>query len=192
MPVIQTIGRAKGAASPARRSLVLLLAVLLFACPKPEPLTLVYWQTSYYADRWDVMISGIRYHLDKHPELAADARNAARMYGRLAFAYGASGMSRQARRWAGRSIRLSVAGVRASVEVPSGFDPEPARAARRKRLQEVTSKQEQSARKLANEQFVARAKAEAVERERQNHAALQQQELHIREELEQLERIEGE
>src|SRR6266566_1180960 len=73
----------------------------------PEPLTLVYWQTSYYADRWDVMISGIRYHLDKHPELAADARNAARMYGRLAFAYGASGMSRQARRWAGRSIRLN-------------------------------------------------------------------------------------
>ena len=95
-------------------------------------------------------------------------------------------------RLAGRSIRLSVAGVRASVEVPAGFDPEPARAARRKRLQEVTSKQEQSARKLANEQFVARAKPEAVERERQNQTALQQQELHIREELEQLERIEGE
>ncbi|HLY89505.1 MAG TPA: glycosyltransferase [Acetobacteraceae bacterium] len=72
----------------------------------PEPLVRVYWQNSYYADRWDVMISGIQYHLDKHPELAADARNAARMYGRLAFAYGASGMSRQARRWASRSIRL--------------------------------------------------------------------------------------
>ncbi len=71
----------------------------------PEPLVRVYWQTSHYADRWDVMISGIQYHLDKHPELAADARNAARMYGRLAFAYSASGMSRQARQWAGRSIR---------------------------------------------------------------------------------------
>jgi hypothetical protein len=29
------------------------------------------------------------------------------MYGRLAFAYGASGMSRQARQWARRSIRLN-------------------------------------------------------------------------------------
>jgi glycosyltransferase involved in cell wall biosynthesis len=73
----------------------------------PEPLVRVYWQTSYYADRWDVMISAIRYHLDKHPELTADARNAARMYGRLAFAYGASGMPGQARRWARSSIRLN-------------------------------------------------------------------------------------
>jgi glycosyltransferase involved in cell wall biosynthesis len=71
----------------------------------PEPLVRVYWQTSYYSDRWDIMSSGIRYHLDKHPELADDARNAARMYGRLAFAYSASGMSREARQWAGRSIR---------------------------------------------------------------------------------------
>lgn len=73
----------------------------------PEALVRVYWQTSYYADRWDVMISGIQYHLDKHPELADDARNAARMYGRLAFAYSASGMSGQARSWARRSIRLN-------------------------------------------------------------------------------------
>jgi valyl-tRNA synthetase len=95
-------------------------------------------------------------------------------------------------RLAGRSIRLSVGEVRASVEVPDGFDPEPARAARRKRLGEVTSKLEQSERKLANEQFVSRATPEVVERERQNHGALQAQELHIREELEQLDRIEGE
>jgi glycosyltransferase involved in cell wall biosynthesis len=72
----------------------------------PQPLVRVYWQSSYYADRWDVMISGIQYHLDKHPELVADRRNAARMYGRLAFAYGASGYNEQARRWAQRSIRL--------------------------------------------------------------------------------------
>lgn len=73
----------------------------------PEALVRVYWQTSYYADRWDVMISGIQYHLDKHPELTDDARNAARMYGRLAFAYGASGMSGEARSWARRSIGLN-------------------------------------------------------------------------------------
>src|SRR5580765_1114417 len=40
VPAIQSIGLAtKGTAAPARRSLVLLLAFLLFACPKPEPLT---------------------------------------------------------------------------------------------------------------------------------------------------------
>jgi hypothetical protein len=72
----------------------------------PEPLVRVYWQTSYYADRWDMMIPAIQYHLTNHPELTLDAQNAARMYGRLAFAYGASGMPREALRWAGRSIRL--------------------------------------------------------------------------------------
>lgn len=71
-----------------------------------EPLVRVYWQTSYYADRWDMMIPAIQYHLTNHPELTVDAQNAARMYGRLAFAYGASGMPREALRWAGRSIRL--------------------------------------------------------------------------------------
>lgn len=71
----------------------------------PEPLVRVYWQASYYADRWDMMIAAIRYHLDKHPELAGDPRNAARMYGRMAFAYGASGKREEARRWARRSIR---------------------------------------------------------------------------------------
>jgi hypothetical protein len=38
-PVIQSVGLAKGTDASARRSLVLLLAFLLFACPKPEPLT---------------------------------------------------------------------------------------------------------------------------------------------------------
>ncbi|HJP64921.1 MAG TPA: glycosyltransferase family 2 protein [Actinomycetota bacterium] len=71
-----------------------------------EPLVLVHWQRSYYAQRWDTMTSAIRYHLEKHPELAHDPRNAARMYGRLAFAYGASGRHQEARRWARRSIDL--------------------------------------------------------------------------------------
>lgn len=68
------------------------------------PLVRVHWSTSYYAERWDVMISGIEYHLAKHPELTADPHNAARMYGRLAFAYGAAGRPRPAWRWARRSI----------------------------------------------------------------------------------------
>ncbi len=72
----------------------------------PEPMVRVHWQASYYSDRWDMMTSAIRYHLEKHPELAGDPRNAARMYGRLAFAYGASGRLKEARWWARRSICL--------------------------------------------------------------------------------------
>ncbi|MGH2595731.1 MAG: glycosyltransferase family 2 protein [Actinomycetota bacterium] len=69
-----------------------------------HPLVRVHWLGSYYADRWPMIVSAIRYHLDKHPELAVDPRNAARMYGRMAFAHAASGEGRQARHWARRSI----------------------------------------------------------------------------------------
>jgi glycosyltransferase involved in cell wall biosynthesis len=72
----------------------------------PSPLVRVHWLGSYYADRWPMMVSAIQYHLRKHPELAADPRNAARMYGRVAFAYAAGGHRRNARAWARRSIAL--------------------------------------------------------------------------------------
>jgi valyl-tRNA synthetase len=93
-------------------------------------------------------------------------------------------------RLAGRSIRISVSGVRAAVEVPEEFDPGPAIAVRRRRLDEVGQKLEQSDGKLGNPQFLERAKPEAVDRERANHAELEQLAVHLREELEQLERIE--
>ena len=94
-------------------------------------------------------------------------------------------------RLAGRSVRISVSGTRAAMEVPEGFDPEPAIAVRRRRHAEAEQKLEQSDRKLANEQFLSRAKPEAVDRERTNHAELEQLAVHLREELEQLERIKG-
>src|SRR5205085_9021348 len=93
-------------------------------------------------------------------------------------------------RLAGRSLRISASGVRGAIEVPEDFDPEPARAARRKRIDEVRTKLDGSERKLSNSQFLERAKPEAVERERANHAELTQLQLHLREELEQLERTE--
>lgn len=71
-----------------------------------EPLVTVNWTVSYFNDRWPTMIEAIHYHLEKHPELRTP-RNLARMYGRLAFAHAASGDGRQARSWAGRSIRLN-------------------------------------------------------------------------------------
>lgn len=70
------------------------------------PLVRVHWLGSYYANRWPTIVSAVRYHLAKHPELASDPRNASRMYGRVAFAHAASGRGREARRWARRSIVL--------------------------------------------------------------------------------------
>src|SRR5206468_7293622 len=91
---------------------------------------------------------------------------------------------------AGRSIRISVSGIRAAVEVPEEFDPAPAIAVRRKRLAEAEEKLAQSERKLGNPQLLERAKPEAVERERANNAELGVLRVHLVEEIEQLERIE--
>lgn len=71
----------------------------------PQPLVRVAWQSSYYADRWQAIIPAIQYHIEKHPDLLRDPRNAARMYGRLAFASAAARRSSHARSWALRSIR---------------------------------------------------------------------------------------
>jgi glycosyltransferase involved in cell wall biosynthesis len=72
----------------------------------PRPLVKVYWQTSYFSDRWQMMIPALHYQLSKHPELTRDPRNLSRMYGRIAFAHAASGERTEARAWARRSIRL--------------------------------------------------------------------------------------
>jgi len=71
-----------------------------------EPLVRVHWSGSFYADRWATIVPALRYQLQKHPELARDRRNLARMYGRLAFAHAALGERAEARTWARRSIRL--------------------------------------------------------------------------------------
>ena len=71
-----------------------------------RPLVRVYWQASYFSDRWRTMIPALQYQLEKHPELARHPRNISRMYGRLAFAHAAIGERQEARAWARRSIAL--------------------------------------------------------------------------------------
>jgi glycosyltransferase involved in cell wall biosynthesis len=71
-----------------------------------QALVRVYWQTSYFSDRWRTMIPALQYQLKKHPELAQHPRNISRMYGRLAFAHAAIGEKQDARAWARRSIAL--------------------------------------------------------------------------------------
>jgi glycosyltransferase involved in cell wall biosynthesis len=70
-----------------------------------EPLVTVRWGGSLFADRWQTMIDAIGYLIDKHPELVEDDANAARLFGRIAFANAALRRRGDAARWAWRSIR---------------------------------------------------------------------------------------
>ncbi|MEO8423495.1 MAG: glycosyltransferase family A protein [Actinomycetota bacterium] len=75
----------------------------------PAPLVKVYWhRSSFFADRWAVIVESIQYLLDKHPEFAEEPKGLARLYGRLAFANAAMGNRSEARRWAGKTLRLSL------------------------------------------------------------------------------------
>ena len=71
-----------------------------------EPLVLVHRTgDSFFAARWQTIADAITYLTAKHPDLLVDRRNAARLYGRLAFAQAALGRGADARGWAWRSIR---------------------------------------------------------------------------------------
>ncbi|MGW2160593.1 glycosyltransferase family 2 protein [Nonomuraea sp. NPDC001699] len=70
-----------------------------------RPLVRVRWGgASHYAARWADRIAGLDWMLARHPELAADRRGAARVYGQLAFAHAALGRRRAAVRWALRTF----------------------------------------------------------------------------------------
>jgi hypothetical protein len=73
----------------------------------PAPLVRAHWhRSSYFSDRWAVIIEAIQYLLAKHPEFEQEPRGLARLYGRMAFAHAAMGDRVEARRWASRSLRL--------------------------------------------------------------------------------------
>ncbi len=59
-----------------------------------RPLIDVYWHPqSFFTDRWQTIVDGLSYLLDKHPELRSDKRGLARIQGQIAFAQAA--MSRR-------------------------------------------------------------------------------------------------
>jgi glycosyltransferase involved in cell wall biosynthesis len=78
-----------------------------------KPLVRVRWQYSYFVDRWRTIIEGLQYQLGHRPEISEHPRNLARIYGRIAFAYAASGEPAQARKWAGRCIKTDWRELRA-------------------------------------------------------------------------------
>lgn len=84
----------------------------------PVPLVRAHWhRASYFADRWTVIVDAIHYLLDRHPEFQDEPRGLSRLYSRLAFAHAAMGQGSEARRWAGRSIRLDPTQRRAYLAV---------------------------------------------------------------------------
>lgn len=80
---------------------------------------------SFYASRWEVIISGLEYLLEKHPDFAEVPEGRARIHGQIAFARGASG----SRRLALRSVRRALADnwtekrAYAALLVSLGFPP---------------------------------------------------------------------
>jgi glycosyltransferase involved in cell wall biosynthesis len=72
----------------------------------PEPLVRIHWHTtSFFAERWQTIISATDYLIDRHPELRDDQAGMARLEGQLAFAHAALGQRGAARRWAVSALR---------------------------------------------------------------------------------------
>ena len=71
-----------------------------------QPLVRVRWaSSSYFGQQWETKALSLRWMLDRHPDLAACRRGAARVYGQLAFAYACLGQRAEARRWAVAALR---------------------------------------------------------------------------------------
>src|SRR5690606_15301573 len=80
-----------------------------------RPLVRVRWGGSHYATQWAGRIARLEWMLGRHPDLAADRRGAARVYGQLAFHHAARGHRRAAARWAGRALGRRWAEPRAAL-----------------------------------------------------------------------------
>jgi glycosyltransferase involved in cell wall biosynthesis len=72
------------------------------------PLTRVHWhESSFFAARWEVIVSALTYLLERYPEFASERAGLARICGQLAFASAGCDRPSDALRWAGRALRLS-------------------------------------------------------------------------------------
>ena len=73
-----------------------------------EPLVNVHWhQSSYFSDRWKMIVDALTYLLEKVPEFTSEPAGLARITGQIALAHAASGQPSEARRWARRTVRLN-------------------------------------------------------------------------------------
>ncbi len=71
----------------------------------PEALTIIHWdRTSFFSEKWQGIVDGLSYLLQKHPEFTRSGVGQARIEGQIAFAHGALGDRSSARSWARRAI----------------------------------------------------------------------------------------
>lgn len=72
----------------------------------PKTLVRVNWHSSsYFAERWRIIIDALEYLLDRYPGFASEPAGLARVHGQLAFAYAAAGERRTAVRFAALALR---------------------------------------------------------------------------------------
>lgn len=71
-----------------------------------EPLVVVQWgRTSFYSRAWESKAASLHWMLQQHPEIGADRRGAARVYGQIAFAEAAQDHDGEAWKWIRRTLR---------------------------------------------------------------------------------------
>ena len=72
-----------------------------------EPLARIYWhEGSLFGGRWNTVVDALQYIVDKHASLRGDRRGLGRIYGQIAFAYGAARRRREAGKWAWRTLAV--------------------------------------------------------------------------------------
>jgi glycosyltransferase involved in cell wall biosynthesis len=72
------------------------------------PLARIHWHdSSFFAARWETIVSALTYLLDRYPEFQTERAGLARIFGQLAFASAGCHRPTDARRWARRALRLS-------------------------------------------------------------------------------------
>lgn len=68
-------------------------------------LTIIHWdRASFFTEKWQGIVDGLGYLLEKHPEFERTRSGRARIEGQIAFAHAAKGDLRDARRWARKSL----------------------------------------------------------------------------------------
>jgi len=71
----------------------------------PAPLVRVNWHaSSFFADRWQTIVSALQDLLDRNPDFVRQPRGLARIEGQIAFAQAGLGDTRAARSWARRAL----------------------------------------------------------------------------------------
>lgn len=67
--------------------------------------TIVHWdRTSFFSEKWQGIVDGLSYLLEKHPEFQRSDSGTARIQGQIAFAYAALGSFGEAREWAWKAL----------------------------------------------------------------------------------------